>query len=263
MLFRSPTPQDASTTPAPGGSEGPIDPSDTYAPYDSEIYGGQGGLLHALQTQQNQYRTTPDNDGQAENPDFRQVSPRPSVPGVTSPASPEAPTFDPLDIAKSLGIGVANGLVNAVGFPADALTGFDHFPDHFVENPIRRTLGYPDLPSSEPGYVDEFRSDAFRHDLEGYTGPFYQPNSRAGRYAETIGEMAPMAALGGGSALRELPRALLKHAVAPGVAVQGLEEALPDSKMGQMLQKSYPALRRVVPPAIAVTRSLGRRIASY
>src|SRR6202035_1572809 len=78
--------------------------------------------------------------------------------------------------------------------------------------------------------------DSIRHQIEKVTGEFYQPKTRAGRYAETIGEMAPMV-LGGeglsvvrgaqaaGTALRELPATLAQHAVAPGVAVQTLEEA--------------------------------------
>jgi hypothetical protein len=40
-----PMQHDAPTTPAPGGSEGPVDPSDTDFPYDSETYSGQGGSL--------------------------------------------------------------------------------------------------------------------------------------------------------------------------------------------------------------------------
>ena len=89
--------------------------------------------------------------------------------------------------------------------------------------------------------------------------------------AETIGEMVPMV-LGGealgvvrgahtaGAALRELPGTLAKHAIATGTAVQTLEEALPESNVGQMVQKAYPVLRRVLPAALAAKRSLSRRV---
>ena len=40
--------------------------------------------------------------------------------------------------------------------------------------------------------------------------------------------------------LHELPATLLKHAILPGAAVQALEEAAPDSNIGQTVQKSYP-----------------------
>jgi hypothetical protein len=98
---------------------------------------------------------------------------------------------------------------------------------------------------------------------------FYQPKSRVGRFAETIGEMVPALLAGEGfgvavdgqaAALRELPRALMKHTVAPGIAVQTLQEALPDSKAGPTLQKAYPVVRRGLPIALAATRYLGRRI---
>jgi hypothetical protein len=63
--------------------------------------------------------------------------------------------------------------------------------------------------------------------------------------------------------LRELPAALAKHAAAPGAAVQALEEALPESKLGQTLQKAYPVAPRVIPVLSTATRYLGRRIALY
>jgi hypothetical protein len=106
--------------------------------------------------------------------------------------------------------------------------------------------------------------------MENCVGDFYQPRSRAGRFAETIGEMAPMALVGtalGGvvrgavvPALRELPGTLAKHAVAAGAVVQALEEALPDSQAGETLQKVYPALRQVLPAALAAKRHLNKRI---
>jgi hypothetical protein len=251
------------------------------AQFDPRDYDGpQGGLLgrlRALQAQQSQYQPTPGNDGQTQNPDFRQVSPRPSASGAGSPASPEASTFDPLDITKSLGIGVADGFVNAAGFPADALMGFGYLPDHFVENPLRRMLGYPNLPADTPCLMESAKSNQLRNFAEKNFGAFYQPKSRAGRYAETIGEMVPMVLggegagvglvrLGGGrlaahDTLRELPWTLTEHAVAPGVTVQALEEALPESKLGPTLQNIYPAVRWAAPVALAATRHLSRRLA--
>ena len=155
-----------------------------------------------------------------------------------------------------------------MGLPADALTGFGHFPPHLLENRARRALDYPDLAAGEDGYVDKATSDYIRHGIENHTTKFYQPTSRMGGYAETIGEMVPMV-LGGealgvalgaqkaGAALRALPGVLAKHAVAPGIAVRALEEAFPDSKAGKALQAGYPVLRRIVPPALALKRYLG------
>ena len=123
----------------------------------------------------------------------------------------------------------------------------------------------------KPDYLKSWNSDSWRHWAENHVGEFYKPKSRAGRFAEAIGEMVPMV-LGGealgvvrgaqtaGAALRELPGVLAKHAVAPGIVVQTLEEALPESKVGQTVQKAYPVLRRVLPVALAAKRNLGRRI---
>jgi hypothetical protein len=180
---------------------------------------------------------------------------------------------DPVDIAKSASIGLANGAVNAAGLPGDMLTGFGYLPNNLFLNLIRLKHGLPPLPADKPDYFKSWGSDEFRHRLENRYGEFYKPNSRGGRFAETIGEMVPMV-LGGeflgvvrgaqtaGAALRELPGILVKHAVAPGVAVQALEEALPDSQAGQTLKKAYPVLRRVLPGALAAKRYLGRRIVS-
>jgi hypothetical protein len=101
------------------------------------------------------------------------------VRGVTSLARAEAPPPDPIDIAESAGIGLGNGAINAAGLPGYLLTGFGYLPDRFT-----------------PDWVKLFISAALRHSVENYTGQFYQPKTRAGRFAETIGEMAPMVLLG-------------------------------------------------------------------
>lgn len=175
------------------------------------------------------------------------------VRGVRSRARAEAPPPDPVDIAKSAGIGLVNGVVNALGLPGDALTGFGFLPDSYT-----------------PNFAKGIGSDAIRHEMEQLFGEFYKPKSTAGRFAETIGEMTPMVGLGTAvaarhgarAALRELPATLAKHAVAPGVAVQILEEALPDSGAGEALQKGYPVVRRVLPAVLAGKRYyLRRRVA--
>ena len=192
--------------------------------------------------------------------------------GVKSLTRAEAPPPDPVDIAKSAGIGLVNGAVHAVGLPGDALTGFGFFPKNFVPNLVRSQEGRPQLPADEPDYWKSWGADALLHGMENRYGEFYQPTSRTGRFAETIGEMAPMVVVGealgvlrgaqtAGAALRGLPGTLAKHAVAPGIAVQALEEASPDSHVGQAVQKAYPVLRRILPAALAAKRYLSGRIA--
>lgn len=87
---------------------------------------------------------------------------------------------------------------------------------------------------------------------------------------ETIAEFMPAilsgAGLGAmrgapaaGAALRELPGTMVKHAIAPGIVVQGPEDAYPESQAGALLQKAYPAVRHALPTALAMKRYLGSR----
>jgi hypothetical protein len=275
-------------------------PTPSGAPeYNPDSYSSpQGGLLSrllALHAEQSQYQPTIGNNAasaaEASAPQTqaqyevdqaqraRETAAARLARGVRSVPRAEAPPPDPIDIAKSAGIGLVNGAVNAVGLPGDMLTGFGYFPSNFLANQSRRIAGLPQLPANEPDHFKSWTSDEIRHWLENRYGEFYKPGSRAGRFAETIGEMAP-AVLGGegvgaaigtfrggraaaGAALRELPGTLAKHAVAPAIAVQTLEEALPESKAGQTVQKAYPVLRRVLPAALAAKRHLGRRVVSY
>jgi hypothetical protein len=186
--------------------------------------------------------------------------------GARSLARAEGPPPDPVDIAKSAAIGLANGTVNTLGLPGEIATGFGYLPNNLLLNGVRRAAGYSDIPADEPDRIRQYAtSDGIRQKIEELTSSeFYQPRTRTGRYVETVGEFVP-AILGsaglagvraGAAALRELPATIAKHAVAPGVVVQGLEDAYPESEAGGMLQKGYPLARRVLPPALSVGRYL-------
>jgi hypothetical protein len=275
--------------------------------------GGLLGRLLSLQAEQSRYQPFVEDSGQPRDPNFRQLSqvpdvapsPIPSAPvsraevvapqtqyeadqaqqareaaaarlarGVRSPARTEGPPPDPIDIAKSAGVGLANGAINAAGLPGAVLTGFGHLPNNLVANRFRRAAGYPDLPADAPDWIAERgTAEPIRHWVEKHlTGEFYEPKSRIGRFAETVGEMAPMVVVGeaagvargvqtAGEALRGLPGILAKHAVAPGIAVQTLKEALPDSRVGETVQRGYPVVRRTLPVVLAAKQYLSRRTA--
>ena len=189
--------------------------------------------------------------------------------GVRSAVRANAPAPDPLDIAKSAGIGAVNGAIGIAGLPGDVLTGFGHFPKNAVPNLWRRSNDLPPLPDDAPDYFESWNADAWRHSLENLVGELYQPKTAAGRYAETIGEMVPTLVGGeglvaarnlakSGAVLRRLPATLSKHAVLPGVAVQAMEDAYPESSAGQALQKGWPWLRRGVPLALAIRGNRGK-----
>jgi hypothetical protein len=259
---------------------------DRLSEYDSSTYGNpQGGLLGRLlklQAEQGLYQPNLANTGSMQSAplssSFAQRETATTQQGQYRPvpAAVDTSTPDSVDIAKSAGIGLANGLINTLGFLADASNGFGLLPKHLAENRFRGALGLPDLPADTDGWVERLGADGLRHSIEGITGAFYQPKSTAGRYAETIGEMVPML-LGGEAAgvaavarsggrvagrlaadntLRELPATLAKHAIAPGIAAQALKEAYPESTSGEILQKVYPVARRAIPPALEMGRHL-------
>jgi hypothetical protein len=189
--------------------------------------------------------------------------------GVRSPARAQVPPPDPIDIAKSAGIGLANGAVGTAGLVlGDIPTGFGYLPKNLAADSVRRLAGYPQLGADQPDWIrGHLTADPIRHFIEDHLpfGEFYRPQTTTGRFAETIGEFAPLI-LGGwaarGSAalteeaMHKLGTNLLRDAVAPGVAVRGLEEAYPESHAGKTLQKAYPAIRRGLPLALAVKRHL-------
>jgi hypothetical protein len=126
----------------------------------------------------------------------------------------------------------------------DIPTGFGYLPNNFVQNLFRNMEGRPQLPPDAPDYFKSWTPDELRRWIENYSGEFYQPKTRTGRFAETIGEFVPATVLGAGlgtawralrgapavtAPLRELPGTIAKHAIAPGIVVQGLEEAYPES----------------------------------
>ncbi|MBR0756581.1 hypothetical protein JQ604_30755 [Bradyrhizobium jicamae] len=191
--------------------------------------------------------------------------------GVRSAARAAAEPPDSVDIARSAGIGVAHGVINTLGLPGEILTGFGYLPNNLAANAVGRTIGVGQFAPDRPDWIRPYAvPDAIQQGIEGnVTGEFYQPKTRTGRFAETIGEFVPallggagLAAARGGpaaaAALRELPATIAKHAVAPGVVVQGLEEADPDGWAGKALQKGYAVARRVLPTVLAAKKYFGR-----
>lgn len=73
--------------------------------------------------------------------------------GIRSPARAEAPPPDPVDIAKSAGIGLANGTINTAGLVlGDIPTGFGYLPNNLLLNGMKRLTGYPEIPADEPDW---------------------------------------------------------------------------------------------------------------
>jgi hypothetical protein len=114
-----------------------------------------------------------------------------------------------MDMAKSGGIGLAEGAIDLAGMPGNIRQGYSAATDY-----IGNKLGF------RPDQIEQFKtaaqrvgqtipmvnavasgpsSDAIKKRVEDQTGEFYKPQSVAGEYARTMGNMAAGAAVGPGS----------------------------------------------------------------
>ena len=143
------------------------------------------------------------------------------------------------DVAKSGGIGLVKGAIGLAG-TIPAISGALHsVADKYLFDPI-----FGAKPDDTPDINQTFSPYGIQKGIESATGPFYEPKTTAGRYAETAGEFAP-AAIGGPEAL--LPR-LVTRVAAPAIASETAGEltkgtaAEPYARMGGALLGGYGAV---------------------
>lgn len=116
------------------------------------------------------------------------------------------------DVAKSLGIGAVQGALS--------LTDLPYWLDRGLQkgNELLQKYGPEGLTvPREPGFTRGKPSEVIQREIETVTGPFYQPQTKAGEYARTVGEFVPAVVTGPGG----LVRRALTQAVAPGLASEG------------------------------------------
>lgn len=109
------------------------------------------------------------------------------------------------DIAKSGGIGLAEGAIGIAGLPGDATqlaTGIlGRFAGNQKPGPSASPKPETGLPPSAPEPLLP-GSRQLRDIAEQQFGKFYEPKTIPGQYARTVGQMAPNALLPGGPARR-------------------------------------------------------------
>jgi hypothetical protein len=134
-------------------------------------------------------------------------------------------SFDAGDIAKSGGVGVLKGIIGLAGLPGDV----SHLGAQGLDVATRfmqRKLGLPESAPYDPnsptltGYHLPGGAE-LQSDVEQAAGPFYQPKTTAGKYAQTIGEFAP-AAVGGPEGLASK---LIGRVAIPGAASEAAGQA--------------------------------------
>lgn len=139
------------------------------------------------------------------------------------------------DVLKSGAVGVGKGLIGLAGLPADAASllnrgigageGLLNRGVTAAGNYIGGKLGLDpatveNVTSALPG-VGKFGSADLQRRVEQITGPFYEPKTTAGQYAQSIGEFAP--AVAGGP--EGLASRIFTRAVIPGSASEAAGEA--------------------------------------
>lgn len=118
------------------------------------------------------------------------------------------------DVAKSAGVGLGKGAIGVAGAPADlrelAASGAKWAFDKLGMDKASGALSALQKIGGEGATSNRIQKEV----VEPVTGEFYKPQTRAGRYAETIGEFAPSSLIGGGS----IPLKFAKFAALPGAA---------------------------------------------
>lgn len=179
---------------------------------------------------------------------------------ASPPAQETAPTSIPADIGKSFVAGVGRGAVGLAGMPGDLgsiaanarsladRAGISPEVTNAVINSIPAPLRFvgqamQHMPTS--GQIQQ--------KVEGVTGPFHQPQTMAGRFAEFGGELLPGMA-GGPETLAS--RAISRVAV-PAIAGQGAQELTRGTPL-----EPYAKPAAAFAAGIGATRALAPRAAA-
>lgn len=96
------------------------------------------------------------------------------------------------DVAKSGGVGLAQGAIGLVTLPGNL-----EYLGRLGIDKAATALGFEDPKTSSDTVLPTF-GDVKSGIEQNVTGKFYEPKTTAGEYARTIGEFAPMAVLGPG-----------------------------------------------------------------
>lgn len=98
------------------------------------------------------------------------------------------------DVARSFGRGVAKGAIGLAGLPGDV--------SMLVGKGVEKAGEYLGAaPREVPEQAGLPTSSKITEKVEGVTGKFQQPETTAGKYAESVGEFVPSAAIGPGGLL--------------------------------------------------------------
>lgn len=157
----------------------------------------------------------------------------PPPPGSGKPVESGGFGATALDVAKSGGVGLVKGGAGVAGMLGDGPRFISWLADAAAQAPARAynyaTKGTFDLPASMQQARQEADAGSIGpekylpggsdivHGIEQVAGPLYQPQTTAGKYAQTAGEFVPAAVLAPGSIVGNAVR----YGVLPGLASEG------------------------------------------
>lgn len=156
------------------------------------------------------------------------------------------------DVAKSAGIGLAKGPINAAGLPGDIQSAasndynpFNYLTKKYKEaNPERAAANEKNAARAGlgEGMTGETRlptSADIQSKVEGVTGEFYKPQTRAGKVAEAVTSSVanPISYVGPGTAALKIGGAALSGAAGEGgrQAAEGTKYEIPAQIAGSLL----------------------------
>ena len=132
--------------------------------------------------------------------------------------APQQPSVG-MDVAKSAGVGLAKGGIGLAGLPGDIAELGARGINAAVQG-VGKLTGLNVGPSRQP-LAPTYGSEDIQKAIESKTGPFYQPQTGLGKFAQTAGEFAP-AVIGGPETLATK---LATRVALPAAAATGAEAA--------------------------------------
>lgn len=162
---------------------------------------------------------------------------KPAAPGpwtaYAQPAeTPEIEVGIAEDVGKSLVSGVGQGVIGSVGAAGDIATAASSGAAYLLERfgtPMLQKLA-PELQEKLGSAIQRVRGGplppttaSLQEKVEGVTGDFYEPQTTAGEYAETIGEFAPGVIGGPGGLARRAITQVALPAIGSEAAGQATE----------------------------------------
>jgi hypothetical protein len=196
-----------------------------------------------------------DNDG-IEDYSARIRRPAPAA-ARAAPAAAAQGGVDWEEVHKGFVGGLQRGTTGLVGLLGDAKMAMDAGGEW-----IGNKLGLPPLPEDvkranaaaafSPPTTEDVRGAVIPH-----TGAFYEPKTRAGKYASTFGEFAP-AAVAPSSALRTIPRAIgakIANTAIPAVASETAGQLTKDTSYEPLARGVAGIVSGVRPPLSELARA--------